>query len=83
MIGLLPDIPLERIHFIGNSSLRGARQAMLSYEALNKVREIARKMTYFELSVDPIFMDEYTAALFLPHTNMELFPSVGEKLGLS
>ncbi len=82
MIGLLPDIPLERIHFIGNSSLRGARQAMLSYEALNKVREIARKMTYFELSVDPIFMDEYTAALFLPHTNMELFPSVGEKLGV-
>jgi len=39
-------------------------------------------MTYFELSVDPIFMDEYTAALFLPHTNMELFPSVGEKLGV-
>ncbi|NOX97119.1 MAG: DUF4445 domain-containing protein [Nitrospirae bacterium] len=82
LIGLLPDIPRDRIHFIGNSSLTGARQAMLSYEALNKVKEIAHKMTYFELSVDPIFMDEYTAALFLPHTDMKLFPSVGEKLGL-
>ncbi|MCD5401552.1 ASKHA domain-containing protein [candidate division NPL-UPA2 bacterium] len=82
LIGLLPDIPRDKIHFIGNSSLRGARQAMLSYEALNKVKEIANKMTYFELSVDPIFMDEYTAALFLPHTDMELFPSVREKLRL-
>ncbi len=82
LIGLLPDISLDRIHFIGNSSLTGARRAILSYEALNKVKEIAHKMTYFELSVDPRFMDEYTGALFLPHTDMELFPSVKKKLKL-
>lgn len=80
IIGLLPDIPKERIEFIGNSSLAGARLALLSVHALRKLESIARQMTYFELSVRPEFMNEFVAALFLPHTQMELFPTVGEKL---
>ncbi|MHC1726858.1 MAG: ASKHA domain-containing protein [Syntrophobacteraceae bacterium] len=75
-IGLLPDIPIERIHFIGNSSLAGARLALLSTHAFHKAEEIANRMTYIELSVHPEFMNEFVASLFLPHTDMELFPSV-------
>jgi uncharacterized 2Fe-2S/4Fe-4S cluster protein (DUF4445 family) len=41
-----------------------------------EAEEIARKMTYMELSVSRGFMDEYMSALFLPHTNMDLFPTV-------
>ena len=74
-IGLLPDIPRERIRFIGNSSLAGARMALLSGRALRKAVEIARGMTYFELSTHPDYMNEFVASLFLPHTQMELFPS--------
>jgi uncharacterized 2Fe-2S/4Fe-4S cluster protein (DUF4445 family) len=76
MIGLLPDIPRERYKFVGNSSLAGARIALLSYQAFWQAEEIARRMSYLELSVHPNFMDEFMAALFLPHTQMELFPSV-------
>lgn len=75
-IGLLPDIPLERIKFIGNSSLTGAKVALLSREALDELEKIAQKMTYVDLSSNNRFMDEYSSALFLPHTNLELFPSV-------
>ncbi|GAB4347497.1 MAG: ASKHA domain-containing protein [Candidatus Abyssubacteria bacterium] len=75
-IGLLPDIPLERIKFIGNSSLSGAKLAILSQEAFAEVEHIAQKMTYIDLSSNLQFMDEYSSALFLPHTNLELFPSV-------
>lgn len=75
-IGLLPDIPAERIHFIGNSSLAGARLALLSTDAFHKAEQIANRMTYIELSVHPEFMNEFIASLFLPHTEMELFPSV-------
>jgi len=75
-IGLLPDIARERIHFVGNSSLAGARFATLSDVAFRKTREIAGRMTYLELSVHPDFMNEFVAALFLPHTQIELFPSV-------
>lgn len=75
-IGLLPDIERSRFSFIGNSSLAGARQILLSHQALEKAEEIARKMTYFELSIDPGYMDEYMAALFFPHTDLSRFPSV-------
>ena len=79
-IGLLPDLPLERFRFIGNSSLAGARMTLLSNHAFEKAHEIAEKMTYFELSVNPDFMNEFIAALFLPHTNQQLFPSVMESI---
>ena len=78
-IGLLPDIPIEKIQFIGNSSLSGARMALLSKHALEETNLIAKKMTYFELSVNSKFMDEFIAAMFLPHTNLDLFPSVTTK----
>ncbi len=81
-IGLLPDIPRERVQFIGNSSLAGARACLLSSEAFQKAEAIARQMTYFELSVHPDFMNEFVASLFLPHTQMELFPSVKEAVAL-
>jgi len=75
-IGLLPDIPREKIKFIGNSSLTGARKCLLSEKALEKCFNISRSMTNIELSNYQPFMDEYIAALFLPHTNRKLFPSV-------
>ena len=74
-IGLLPDIPRERIRFIGNSSLAGARAALLSRAAWKRASEIAASVTCLELTVEPRYFDEYTAALFLPHTDLSLFPS--------
>lgn len=75
-IGLLPDIPREKIEFIGNSSLTGARVCLLSETALERSLNISRSMTNIELSHHQPFMDEYVAALFLPHTDRKLFPSV-------
>ncbi len=74
-IGLLPDIERSRIVFIGNSSLAGAREVLLSQKALGLSRELARRTTYVELSVERGYMDEYMAALFFPHTDLDLFPS--------
>ena len=75
-IGLLPDIPLEKIKFIGNSSLTGARACLLSADAFETCLNISRSMTNIELSTHQPFTDEYIAALFLPHTDGKLFPSV-------
>ena len=80
-IGLLPDVPPERVKFIGNSSLTGARMALLSRHAMARAKTLARQMTYFELSVDPKFYDEFVAALFLPHTDTDLYPSVKRVMG--
>lgn len=75
-IGLLPDLPPEKFQFIGNSSVKGARLALLSQRAWSEAAILARKMTYVELSVGTTFMDEFVSALFLPHTDLSLFPSV-------
>jgi uncharacterized 2Fe-2S/4Fe-4S cluster protein (DUF4445 family) len=75
-IGLLPDIDIGKFQFIGNSSLMGARMALLSCHALERTEKIANKMTNIELSTYQPFMDEYIASLFLPHTDKKLFPSV-------
>jgi uncharacterized 2Fe-2S/4Fe-4S cluster protein (DUF4445 family) len=75
-IGLLPDIDPEKIRFVGNSSLMGARIALLSVHALDRSAKIANGMTNIELSTYQPFMDEYVAAMFLPHTDKNLFPSV-------
>jgi len=75
-IGLLPDLPREKFIFVGNSSLSGARAILLSYQALEASKEIAKKITYFELSVEPKYIDEYIAALFFPHTDLSRFNTV-------
>lgn len=78
-IGLLPDLPAEKYVFAGNTSLKGAELVLLSRQAWTDALELARKMTYLELSVGNLFMEEFVSALFLPHTQLELFPSVTEK----
>lgn len=76
LIGLLPDLPWSRFRYLGNTSLLGAYQTLLCREMREVAAQIASKMTYLELSADNRFMHEYTSALFLPHTNLEGFPSV-------
>ena len=75
-IGLLPDMPWERFQFLGNTSLKGSYLALLDYKNRMEISEIASKMTYIELSADNRFFDAFTSAMFLPHTDMTLFPSV-------
>jgi uncharacterized 2Fe-2S/4Fe-4S cluster protein (DUF4445 family) len=75
-IGLLPDKPFESFHFLGNTSVRGAYMALLSRDVRDRVKKIGEMMTYLELSADNTFFDEFNAAMFLPHTDESLFPSV-------
>lgn len=78
-IGMFPDIGIEKYHYIGNSSLAGAYAMVVSKEAEEKVYELAKNMTYLELSTNPGYMDEFVAACFLPHTNASLFPNVKQE----
>ncbi len=79
-IGMFPDIPIEKFHYIGNSSLSGAYLMLLSTQAEKKTYDIAANMTYMELSTVPTYMDEFVGACFLPHTDTSMFPSVMEEM---
>ncbi|MCK6582451.1 MAG: ATP-binding protein, partial [Anaerolineales bacterium] len=79
-IGLLPDMEWNRFEFLGNTSVKGAYYALLDWRKRGRISEIAKRMTYIELSADNSFYDAFTSALFLPHTDLRRFPSVESAL---
>ncbi len=77
-IGMFPDLPIDKYTYIGNTSLTGAYAMLTSEDASGKLDEIAKSMTYLELSTQPGYMDAFVAACFLPHTDETLFPTVSQ-----
>jgi uncharacterized 2Fe-2S/4Fe-4S cluster protein (DUF4445 family) len=80
VIGLLPEMDPAGVTFIGNGSLMGARMSSLTNRIRKDVVEVMHKMTNFELSDTASFMDNYIAALFLPHTDINQFPKLKARL---
>ncbi|MBW2487627.1 MAG: DUF4445 domain-containing protein [Deltaproteobacteria bacterium] len=80
VIGLLPEMDPAKVTFIGNGSLMGARMSSLTNRIRKDVVEVTAKMTNFELSDTPSYMDNYIAALFLPHTDINQFPKLKARL---
>jgi uncharacterized 2Fe-2S/4Fe-4S cluster protein (DUF4445 family) len=79
-IGLLPETDPEKITYIGNGSLMGCRMSSLTNRLRRDVVDVTKKMTSFELSDTPSFMDHYVASLFLPHTDINLFPKLKARM---
>ncbi|MGD8252730.1 MAG: ASKHA domain-containing protein [Desulfobacterales bacterium] len=80
IIGLLPEIDLDRVTYIGNASLMGAKMSSLTNRIRRDVVRVTRMMTNFELSETPSYMNHYVAALFLPHTDLDRFPKLKDRL---
>jgi len=83
IIGLLPETDPDRVTYIGNASLLGARMAALTNRLRQDVVNVTRMMTNFELSETASYMDHYVAALFLPHTDLNQFPKLKARLASS
>ncbi|MBW2219368.1 MAG: ATP-binding protein, partial [Deltaproteobacteria bacterium] len=80
VIGLLPEIDPDKVTFVGNGSLMGAKMSSLTNRIRKDVGEVTQMMTNFELSETASYMDKYMGALFLPHTDMNLFPKLKKRL---
>lgn len=77
-LGLFPDIDTKKYKFIGNSSLTGSYMSLINKKAKEFIDDTAQHMTYIELSVYPGYMDEFISASFIPHTDLQRFPSMKE-----
>ena len=75
IIGLLPDIPIRRMTFVGNAAGAGSRMALISRELRQTAVSISRKTSYVELALEPDFQSEFTMAMFFPHRDLGRFPS--------
>jgi uncharacterized 2Fe-2S/4Fe-4S cluster protein (DUF4445 family) len=80
IIGMLPEIDPSKVTFVGNASLLGARMCALTNQLRQEVVGVTNMMTNFELSETPSYMDNYVAALFLPHTDLARFPKLVQRL---
>ena len=58
----------------------GAKMSSLTNRIRRDVVEVTKKMTNFELSDTPSYMDNYVAALFLPHTDLNKFPKLKSRM---
>ncbi|WP_457554186.1 ASKHA domain-containing protein [Desulfobacula sp.] len=77
-IGLIPDIEREKFKYMGNSSIAGAYMALLSNTHRQEAIAISNSMTYLDFSSNNDFMEAFTRAQFLPHTDANLFPNIGK-----
>jgi len=64
-IGLLPNVPLDRVHFVGNAAASGAQMLLLSGECREKAARLARKIQYIEIAHEKDFTDIFADAMYL------------------
>jgi len=81
IIGMYPDVSLEKVQFVGNTAGSGARMALLSVEVREMAERIAKSVKYVELGADPSFQSEFLKATYLPHQELNQFPSIARLIG--
>lgn len=79
-IGIFPDLAREKFCCLKNSSLAGARELLLHRERMEDIRYFQETIYYIQFGSIPDFLIRMQAAKFIPHTNLEQYPSVMEKL---
>ncbi len=79
-IGIFPDLPRERFTALPNASLDGARALLLNAELLDTLRYLIQNIFCVQFASMPNFMLNMRASKFVPHTNMEEYPTVKEEL---
>ena len=80
ILGLIPDIPNEKVTFVGNAAISGAKMALVSRRVRRVAEALSKKVRYLELTVDPDFNKEFIDAMFIPHKDLDRFPSVKQLL---
>lgn len=79
-IGIFPDLPRENYSVIANSSLDGARTLLLDYTRMDDIQRITETMYCVQFASIPDFLIRMQAAKFIPHTDLERYPSIRKQL---
>lgn len=77
-IGMIPDIPDNKIYQIGNAAGIGAQHCLLNKNLRVKAKNLLKKIQYIEIAVKEDFQKEFAEAMYFPHLNLDLFSSLKE-----
>ncbi len=81
-IGIFPEVSLGRIRGVGNAAGTGCKMAVLNGGKRKRADEMVERIEYLELAAQEDFEDEFYKAMFIPHMDLSLFPTVVERLGI-
>ncbi len=75
-IGMFPDLPRQRYFCTANTSLDGARALLLNRELMEEIQNLTENMYCIQFASIPDFLVRMQAAKFIPHTDMNRFPTI-------
>jgi len=70
-VGMMPALPLERFHQVGNAAGMGAKRALISLSQRATAQSIAARVRHIELSSAPFFNQTFTQAMYLGKYRMK------------
>jgi uncharacterized 2Fe-2S/4Fe-4S cluster protein (DUF4445 family) len=79
-IGMYPELPLEKVTFVGNTAGTGARMCLVSKEEREEAEKIGKTVKYLELAADEDFQTEYLNAMYFPHKDLSKYPDTVDLL---
>ncbi|MBN1800926.1 MAG: DUF4445 domain-containing protein [Candidatus Lokiarchaeota archaeon] len=77
-IGMIPDIPIEKIFQIGNAAGIGAQYLLINKDLRKKALNLSKQVKYLELASRAEFQREFAEAMYFPHFNLNNFKSLRE-----
>lgn len=75
-VGIFPDVSLEKYSALRNASLDGARTLLLDRRRMDDIEYLRSNVYSVQFASMPDFIIRMQAAKFIPHTDMEKYPTV-------
>lgn len=69
VLGMIPDCDLQRVEAVGNAAGDGARLALLNLDQRAEAARLARWVRHVQTATEPMFQDEFVAAMAIPHAS--------------
>ncbi|MGI9644673.1 MAG: ASKHA domain-containing protein [Ilumatobacteraceae bacterium] len=70
VLGLVPDVPVDRVRAVGNAAGAGAVRALLSAAQRAEIEATVRTVEKIETAIEPRFQELFVDAMGFPHTSV-------------
>jgi uncharacterized 2Fe-2S/4Fe-4S cluster protein (DUF4445 family) len=81
VLGMIPDVPLDKVQSAGNAAGTGARIALCNIASRNDIEAMVGKIEKIETAIEPKFQDHFVAANAIPH-KLDTFPELNKVVTL-
>ena len=81
VLGMIPDVPLDKVQSAGNAAGTGARIALCNIAARAEIEKTVHEITKIETAIEPRFQEHFVAANAIPHAT-DPFPELSQIIDL-